>query len=101
MSVCANKRCPAKHYKNAECAPNCGQFKAHKHGRSEAAESARTRGSLTAPHGQSEIVTTAPQLAHSLPASRKKRSAGGMALSKAKSTFADDGVFIKHDANKS
>jgi len=29
MSRCLNKKCPAKHYKNVECAPNCGQFIAY------------------------------------------------------------------------
>ena len=65
MSRCANKRCPAKHYKNVECAPNCGQFQAHKASRSEAAESARTKCSPAASSPDSS-ETTAVQLAHSL-----------------------------------
>lgn len=36
---------------------------AHKPEPNESVSSARTRGSLTAPHGQSESETTAPQLA--------------------------------------
>jgi len=46
----------------------CPHRIAHNPAPNESVSSARTRGSLTAPHGQSESETTAPQLAHSLPA---------------------------------
>jgi len=58
MSGCVNKKCPAKHYKNVECAPNCGQFKAHKPEPNESPSSPRTRGSLAASPGQNEVEGT-------------------------------------------
>ncbi len=54
------------------------QGEAHKPEPDEAAESARTRLFSDRVPGQRELETTEVQLAHSLPASRKKQSAGGI-----------------------